>query len=400
MTPHSSNAVPVAARVAGFTYAIRNIVNEARKVEATGTRIRYLNIGDPIIFGFKTPPHLIEAVERAMRDNQNCYAPSPGIPSAREAVAADFTARGVPTVPDRVLITTGASEGIDLALNALANPGDEVLVPMPTYPLYTAVLAKIAARAVFYRLDPANRWQPDLDGIRRLVTPKTRALVVIDPNNPTGSVYPPETRRALLDLAARHGFVLLADEVYGDLAYDGPVPPMAALDLDAPVISFSSLSKAYLAPGWRAGWMAVGRSARLDDVVAALRKLADGRLCSPVPMQYAVTAALTQDRAHQVTLRADLRAPRLPRGAFRRCPACRASRRLRRSMPCRASSCRRAGPTRSSSSVSCAPRAYCASMVRASACRRTPGSSAWCSWRRLPSSTRSTTPSRASPSGF
>ena len=308
MTPHSSNAVPVAARVAGFTYAIRNIVNEARKVEATGTRIRYLNIGDPIIFGFKTPPHLIEAVERAMRDNQNCYAPSPGIPSAREAVAADFTARGVPTVPDRVLITTGASEGIDLALNALANPGDEVLVPMPTYPLYTAVLAKIAARAVFYRLDPANRWQPDLDGIRRLVTPKTRALVVIDPNNPTGSVYPPETRRALLDLAARHGFVLLADEVYGDLAYDGPVPPMAALDLDAPVISFSSLSKAYLAPGWRAGWMAVGRSARLDDVVAALRKLADGRLCSPVPMQYAVTAALTQDRAHQVTLRADLRA--------------------------------------------------------------------------------------------
>ena len=308
MTSPVSTSIPVAARVVGFTYAIRNIVTEARKVEATGVRIRYLNIGDPCIFGFKPPPHLIEAIERAMRDNCNFYSPSAGVLSAREAVAADFAARGVPIVPDRVLLTSGASEGIELALNALANPGDEVLVPMPTYPLYTAVLAKISARAVFYRLDPARDWMPDLDEIRRLVTPRTRALVVIDPNNPTGSVYPTEIRRDLLALADRHGFVLLADEVYGDLAYDGPVPPMAALNPGAPVISFSSLSKAFLAPGWRAGWMAVGGSPRLDNVMAALRRLADGRLCSPVPMQYAVTAALTMDRSHEVRLRADLRA--------------------------------------------------------------------------------------------
>jgi alanine-synthesizing transaminase len=308
MASSVSTSIPVASRVAGFTYAIRNIVNEARKVEATGVRIRYLNIGDPVIFGFKPPKHLIEAIEKAMRDNCNFYSPSPGIPAAREAVAADFTARGLPTSPDRVVITTGTSEGIELALNALANPGDEVLVPMPTYPLYTAVLAKIAAKAVFYRLDPVRGWLPDLDEIRGLVTSRTRAIVVIDPNNPTGSVYPTATRRALLELADRHGFVLLADEVYGDLAYDGPIPPMAALDPDAPVISFSSLSKAYLAPGWRTGWLAVGRSPRLDDLMAALRKLADGRLCSPVPMQYAVTAALTMDRSHQVQLRADLRA--------------------------------------------------------------------------------------------
>ncbi len=304
----ASSSIPVAARVAGFTYAIRNIVNEARKVEATGVRIRYLNIGDPNIFGFRTPDYLIEAVEKAMRDNHNFYSPSPGIPAAREAVAADFTARGLPTAPDRVILTTGTSEGIELALNALANPGDEVLVPRPTYPLYTAVLAKISATPVFYGLDPARGWHPDLDEIRSLVTPKTRALVVIDPNNPTGSVYPTETRRALLNLADQRGIVLLADEVYGDLAYDGPVPPMAALNPDALVISFSSLSKAYLAPGWRTGWMAVGRNPRLDDVMAGLRKLADGRLCSPVPMQYAVTAAMTHDRSHQVELRAGLRA--------------------------------------------------------------------------------------------
>ncbi len=304
----TTTSIPVAARVAGFTYAIRNIVNEARKVEATGVRIRYLNIGDPNIFGFRTPDYLIEAVEKAMRDNHNFYSPSPGIPAAREAVAADFTARGLPTSPDRVILTTGTSEGIELALNALANAGDEVLVPRPTYPLYTAVLAKISATPVYYRLDPARNWQPDLDEIRSLVTSKTRALVVIDPNNPTGSVYPTDTRRALLNLADERGFVLLADEVYGDLAYDGPVPPMAALNPDALVISFSSLSKAYLAPGWRTGWMAVGRNPRLDDLMAALRKLADGRLCSPVPMQYAITAAMTHDRSHQIALRADLRA--------------------------------------------------------------------------------------------
>src|SRR5512136_3216372 len=145
MTQSTSTAIPVADRIAGFTYAIRNIVAEARKVEATGVKIRYLNIGDPVPFGFKTPPHLIEAVERAMRDGHNGYAPSPGIASAREAVAADFTARGLKTSPDRVIITSGASEGIELALGALVDPGDEVLVPMPTYPLYTAVLAKIAA---------------------------------------------------------------------------------------------------------------------------------------------------------------------------------------------------------------------------------------------------------------
>ena len=291
--------VRVSSRISGFTYAIRNIVAEARKVEAAGTRVRYLNIGDPIAFGFSTPPHLIEAVSRAMRDGHNGYTASIGILPAREAVAADYTSRGMPVSPDHVVLTSGTSEGIELALGALADEGDEVLVPVPTYPLYTAVLAKLGARAVFYRLDPANGWQPDLDDIRRRISPATRALVVIDPNNPTGAVYPERTRRALLEIANRHNVPILADEVYGELGYDGPVPPMASLDPDAPVISFSSLSKAYLAPGWRAGWMAVGRSPRMTDVLTAIRKLADGRLCSPGPMQHAIREALTTDRSHQ-----------------------------------------------------------------------------------------------------
>jgi alanine-synthesizing transaminase len=300
-------AIPVARRVSGFVYAIRNIVAEARKVEAAGKQVRYLNIGDPITFGFKTPPHMIEAVERAMRDGHNGYAPSVGILPAREAVAGELSRRGMPVSADRVVITSGTSEGIELTLTALAEGGDEVLVPSPTYPLYTAVLAKIGARPVFYKKDPANGWLPDVDEIERLVTPATRALVVIDPNNPTGASYPEAVRRRLIEIADRHNIPLLADEVYGDLAYDGPVAPMASLYPDAPIISFSSLSKAYLAPGWRSGWMAVGRTDRLDEVLGGVKKLADGRLCSNGPMEHAIEAALNGDRSHEAGFRAALR---------------------------------------------------------------------------------------------
>jgi alanine-synthesizing transaminase len=301
-------AIPTASRVHRFTYAIREIVAEALKVEAAGTRVRYLNIGDVVAFGFKTPPHLIAAVERALRDGHNNYGPSAGIAAAREAVAAETSATGFPVTADRVFITAGTSEGIDLALTAVVDAGGEVLVPMPTYPLYTAVLAKLDAVAKYYRLDPDRNWMPDLDHLRSLVTPATRALVIIDPNNPTGAVYPTDTRRALLNFADEHGLLVLVDEVYGELGFDGAVPPYGLLDPDAPIISFSSLSKAYLAPGWRTGWMAIGRSPRLDDVATAVRKLADGRLCSTVPMQYAIEPALTGDRSHQVSFRQALRA--------------------------------------------------------------------------------------------
>jgi alanine-synthesizing transaminase len=305
--PRASSAIPVAPRVGGFSYAIRNIVAEARKVEAAGRKVRYLNIGDPVAFGFHTPPHMIEAVERAMRDGHNGYAPSVGILAAREAVAAECIQRGMPMNPDRVVVTSGTSEGIELALTALAGQGDDVLIPVPTYPLYTAVLAKIGARPVFYRTDQRRGWQPDVDHVRSLITPATRALVVIDPNNPTGATYSVEARRALVELADRHNFPLLADEVYADLAFDGPVPALAALNTGAPVITFSSLSKAYLAPGWRTGWLGVAQTERLDDVLAAIKKLADGRLCSTGPMEHALVAALNGDRSHQQRFRDALR---------------------------------------------------------------------------------------------
>ena len=299
--------VPVAARVGNFSYAIRNIVAEAQQVEAAGIRVRYLNVGNPPPFGFQPPAHMVDAVIRAMRDGENGYCPSPGIPSAREAVAAEYTRRAWPVTSDRVLITAGTSEAIDLALSALVDQDGEVLVPMPTYPLYTAVLAKLGARARFYRTDPGNGWEPDFDHLEHSVTATTRALVVIDPNNPTGASYSVGARRQLIAFAERHGLVILADEVYGDLGYDGPIPPLGSIQPDAPVLSFSSLSKGYVAPGWRTGWVAVGQSPRLDNLLAALKKLADGRLCSTAPMQYAIAAALNGDRAHQATFRAALR---------------------------------------------------------------------------------------------
>ncbi len=298
---------PVAERVGRFQYAIRNIVAEARQLEASGRKVRYLNIGDPVACGFQTPPHMIAAVERALRDGHNGYGPSVGILPARQSIAAELTTRGFPVSADRVVVTAGTSEAIELALTALVDPGGEVLVPIPTYPLYTAVLARLDAQARFYRTDPATGWMPDLDHLRSLITPKTRVLVVIDPNNPTGAIYPPEVRRALIELAETHRLVLIADEVYGDMGYEGSVAPIGSLAPDAPIISCSSLSKGYLAPGWRTGWLAVGRHAQLDPVLAAIQKLADGRLCSTVPMQYAIAAAIDGDRAHQVQFRAELK---------------------------------------------------------------------------------------------
>jgi alanine-synthesizing transaminase len=219
----STTQIPVASRISGFNYAIRNIVAEARRVEAGGTRVRYLNIGDPIIFGFETPPHLVAAVERALHDGHNGYAPSVGIAPAREAVADECGRRGMPVPPDRVVLTSGTSEGIELALTALAGPGDEVLVPVPTYPLYTAVLAKIGAKAVFYRTDPARGWLPDLDHLKSS-TPATRAWLPSIRTTRPG--HPPEVGVRCL---RRRSHPLLADEVYAD----PPSTPVAPSGPDA-----------------------------------------------------------------------------------------------------------------------------------------------------------------------
>ncbi len=293
--------------MATVTYSIRRVVAEARKAEAAGRKIHWLNTGDPVHAGFLPPAHMVEAVHKALRDGEHGYGPSVGLPEAREAVAAENTSRGWATTPDRVILTSGSSDGIDFLLTALADPGDEVLVPLPSYPLYTAILHKIGAREVYYRTDPKAGWQPDPKEIEKLITPRTKALVVNDPNNPTGASYPQAIRRELVNIADRHNLPMIADEIYQDVAFDGPVAPLGALNPEAPVISLSGLSKGYLVPGWRTGWLVVGGGDRLSDVLAAVTKLAEGRLCSTMPMQRAVVAALKGDRSHQATFRVALR---------------------------------------------------------------------------------------------
>jgi alanine-synthesizing transaminase len=306
-SPKSLAMIPCAQRLASVNYSIRRVAVEGKKTEATGKRIHWLNTGDPIAFGFRTPAHMVAAVEKSLRDGENGYGPSSGLLEAREAVAAENTARGWPITADRIVLTQGSSEGIDFALTALADPGDEVLLPRPTYPLYTAVSHKIGARDVYYGTDPNNGWLPDPNEIRKLITPRTKALVVNDPNNPTGTAYPDSLRRELLNIVDQYGVTMIADEIYQDVPYDGPVAPIGSMDHDAPIISLSGLSKGYLAPGWRTGWLAVGGGDRLKDVLTGITKLAEGRLCCTIPMQRAIVPALTGDRSHQPAFRAALR---------------------------------------------------------------------------------------------
>ena len=300
--------------------------------------------------------------QRAMRDGHNGYLPSAGIPEAREAVAADYTARGIAVSPDRVLITTGTSEGIELALNALVDEGDEVLVPSPTYPLYTAVLAKIAAQPRYYRTDPEHDWLPDLDHLRTLVTPRTRVLVVIDPNNPTGAVYPaadsPRAHRlcgaARPDDSGRRG-LRRSRLTTGRCRCSGRSIPMRR--------SFRSRvcrRRIWRQAGGPDGWSSAARRDWMTRV-AAIKKLADGRLCSPGPMQYAVAAALTGDRSHQVSFRAALaERARITTERLNAIPGmrCVAPRAAFYALP--RSRCRRDAPMRTSCSRCCVRPASCA----------------------------------------
>jgi alanine-synthesizing transaminase len=288
-----------APHIANVKYAIRNIAAEAGRLEAQGQRILACNIGDPLKYDFPTPPHLIAAVEKAMRDGLNGYGASAGLKGAREAVANEANARGMNLVkPEHVFITSGASEAIDLTLTALLSPGDEVLLPSPGYPLYNAIAARLGAVAVSYYLDEAKDWAIDPDELESHITPKTRAVVICNPNNPTGAVLNQKTLEAVLAVARKHELAVLSDEIYDRLLYSGTHVPTGTLADDVPIIMFNGLSKAYLACGWRVGWLAFVNPHLTADVQAAVQRLADARLCGPAPFQHAVAPALTGSQAH------------------------------------------------------------------------------------------------------
>lgn len=303
--------VLAALRLENVRYAIRDIAVLAEQLAREGKEILPLNIGDPLKFDFRTPAHLIEAVAKAMRDGKDGYAPSLGVEEALEAVRADAERKGIRNIQS-VFITQGVSEAVDLCLTALVNPGENVLTPSPEYPLYSAVLAKLGAQPNSYLLDEGASWEPDLEDLGRRIFTGTRAIVVINPNNPTGSVYSQQTLEAIVELARQNNLVIFSDEIYDKLILDDvPRISLASLAPDVPVVTFNGLSKAYLAPGWRVGWGVVsGDPAALKPYVEGIHKLLRSRLSANHPAQYAVRPALEGPQDHLAEMVQKLRVRR------------------------------------------------------------------------------------------
>jgi alanine-synthesizing transaminase len=308
--------ITAAKRLDNVRYAIRDLACIADEVTKQGHKVLPLNVGDPLNFDFQTPPHIIEAVYKAMRDGKNGYAPSPGVPEALEAIRGEAARKGITTVHD-VFVTSGVSETVDICLSALVNPGENVLTPSPDYPLYSAVLCKMGIALNTYDLNEDDAWQPELADIERKVTPHTRAIVLINPNNPTGSLCTRQLLERITELARRHNLVVFADEIYDKLILDSAnekdVPHLAFASLapDVPCVTFGGMSKNYLVPGWRIGWGIVsGDAATVKPYIEGIHRLLRARLCANHPEQYAIKPALEGPQDHLAEVRRKLRSRR------------------------------------------------------------------------------------------
>ena len=282
-------------RLSEVRYEIRGeLARRARELEAQGRALIKLNIGNPGAFGFRAPEHLQRAIADRIADTDP-YTHQQGLPAAREAIAAFHKGRGTPNAtPERVFIGNGVSELIDLSLRALLNPGDEVLLPSPDYPLWSAATILNDGRPVYYRCKVADGFLPDPDEIEALVSSRTRAIVLINPNNPTGANYPRELLERIVAIAAKHDLLLMCDEIYDSILYDeAQFVPVAPLAGDVPCLSFGGLSKVHRACGWRVGWAVLsGDPLRSGDFHHAMDLLGALRLCANVPGQFAIDAAL------------------------------------------------------------------------------------------------------------
>lgn len=276
-------------------YEIRGeVMREAKRLEEEGHRILKLNIGNPAPFGFQVPEEIQTDVIRNLASAEG-YCESKGLFAARKAVMHYSQDLGIANVDiEDIYLGNGASELIVMSMQAMLNPGDEVLIPAPDYPLWTAAVELSSGHAVHYRCDESQNWQPDLEDIKSKINKKTRAIVVINPNNPTGAVYSKECLSSIVEIAREHKLVLLADEIYDKILYDGAKHhSLAALSEDVLTLTFNGLSKSYRAAGYRSGWMIVsGNKLRATDFIEGLDILSSMRLCANVPAQFAIQTAL------------------------------------------------------------------------------------------------------------
>jgi alanine-synthesizing transaminase len=282
-------------KLADVCYDIRGpVLEEAKRLEDEGRRIMKLNIGNPAPFGFEAPEEILVDVIRNLPTAQG-YSDSHGLMSARTAVVQHYQSRGIDiTDVDDIWLGNGVSELITMSLQAMLDDGDEVLVPAPDYPLWTASAQLAGGCPVHYLCDESKDWQPDLDDLESKITPRTKAIVVINPNNPTGAVYPLPVLQRIAELAREHGLVVLADEIYDKVLYDDAThTPFAAVAPDVFTLTFNGLSKAYRLAGFRAGWLMVtGPRKHASSYLEGLTILANMRLCANVPGQHAIQTAL------------------------------------------------------------------------------------------------------------
>ncbi|MHA2425814.1 MAG: aminotransferase class I/II-fold pyridoxal phosphate-dependent enzyme [Candidatus Thorarchaeota archaeon] len=303
----------ITSRAANLQYAIRDIVVAAKQYEKeTGEKPLYLNIGDPIKYDWKTPQYMIDAICEAARDGWNGYSPSDGERELKLAAAEkEKRVNGITIDPEKIIVTAGVSEAIQFLTGALINPGSELLIPGPAYPPYISYVQYFGGAPVTYRTIEEDDWNPDTDDLRANINDRTVGILVINPNNPTGSVYNEKTLKEIVNIAGEFGLPLISDEIYDQLTYDEKQTPMVSIAKDVPVIGFNGVSKVYLAPGWRVGYAYFhDPSGELEPLIDAMIRQARIRICLNSTAQIAAATALRGDGSHLKETMARLRVRR------------------------------------------------------------------------------------------
>ena len=281
----------ISNRVAGVEYAIRDIALEARKLQKEGKKITYLNIGDPLQYGFQPPDNVKEALIKAVRDGQNYYAVSEGLPELRQAIAKKENAKGLQISEDDILVTNGVSEGLEMLTASIVEPGDEVLIPGPYYPPYASYVRLFGGKPIEFSVD-LNNSTPDLDDIRSKITNKTVAICLISPNNPTGAVFSEKSLKDLVHVANEHDLYIICDEIYDQIVFDEKFVGIGKVSDDSPVILLNGFSKVHLMSGWRIGYIVFNQSKKLETLRENVPKLARVRIATNLPVQFAALESL------------------------------------------------------------------------------------------------------------
>lgn len=291
----------VSDRTNGVEYAIRDIILHARTYESAGGQVIYLNIGDPVKYDFKTPEHIKSALINAVKNNENYYAESEGLPELKKAVTEKESEKGLSVSEEDVLVTNGVSEGLDMILASIVDPSSEVLMSGPYYPPYASYVKFYGGKPVEFKINENGR--PDLEDLRSKITPRTRAICIISPNNPTGEVFDRKSLQQLIDVATEHNLYIITDEIYDKIVFDDQFTGIGRVAKDAPVILLNGFSKAYLMTGWRCGYVCFNsNSSGLDELRKNVPKLARVRISANLPVQVAAVEALRGPQTHILEL--------------------------------------------------------------------------------------------------